>query len=816
MPRAPRILILRLSSMGDVILSTAALDSILTRSPGARITWVVSKGFEGLLAGDSRIDRLVVFDRRREGFRGWHRLIRALLLGSGVPDGGDFSTGFDEVIDLHGSLRTRYARGLFLYYRVRGKIAKHAQWRGLSKQRISRLGYFLFKWLWPLAFRPAASGGYAARVARFCALGSLRAEAAVPRLEAVERAVSSHPPQGVDASAGALVCVMPGAAWRGKCLPTSKWLRSMSEVKGVQWVILGRPGESPCEDLLKVASRAGLQVLAAFRVLDLIEQARMIRHSRLLVGNDTGMIHLAEALGVPVVSVFGPTRADLGFGPWRRQSISVESPLWCSPCSKDGSGCFRFGKSRFLCQQRISEGEISRAMARLLDARSSAGADVAFRDQRAAASSGAPAARAYRTLMRLLSRGIRFLLEALSLGRRSSWNWRRQSLKLPLNGARLIWLHAASAGELEMLWPLAEEFERQGYGLALSVFSPSGQLGVERFRDRFLPQYAGPSPWEGEWKSFFDERLKVRPAAIVTSKYEAWPELWGTAAEFHTPVFIINADDRPSLRLASRWVPRLFGRAPELHLSTIDEASKRRLESASLHRGLAREPAVLGDPRWDRVAARLSDGSVRARALFGQAARAGFSRPWMVVGSAWPEDLRFLLPEIRRIAPGLTLWVVPHAVQGKAFEECLEVVRSEWPGQWLRSSSWQEGARPAAGLGQLVVVDELGVLVELYAQAGLAWVGGGFRTGLHSVIEPALAGIPVACGPWGARRFPEVSALEATGQLRVVEDAASLGDWLDFALSPRSGQAQVWKDAYQIGAGRRCADWILQAINGSR
>ncbi len=827
--------------MGDVILSTAALDAVLTRSPGARISWVVASEFAPLLAEDPRIAELVIFDRKKQGLRDWHRLFRGLLLGPRlvrVPSDGNSSdegclddAGFDEVIDLHGSLRTRYARSIFAWHRLTGAIARQSSWRVLPKQRWQRAGYFLFKRLWPKWLRPAANGGYARRVADFCADGNAKASRSFPRLAALEAfphgaakggshrdspgAAVGDALRSIDPAEGPLVCVMPGAAWRGKCLPTAKWVRAMGEFRQVQWVILGRPGERPSEDLLKVASRAGLKVLAAFRALDLLEQAAVVRRSQLLVGNDTGMIHLAEALGVPVVSLFGPTRDDLGFGPWKGESMSVQSTLWCSPCSKDGSACFRLGRNRFLCQQSIRDRELVTAIRTVLG-RGAPGAEArpASRGERAAT----PMSVAYRAWARGVSRFVRGLLEVLSFGRRRSWNWRRHPGIEPIHGRRLIWLHAASAGELEMLWPLAEDFERQGFALALSVFSPSGRLGVERFRERFLPRYAGPSPWEGEWHEFFNKGVRVVPEAIVTSKYEAWPELWGSAAEAGIPLFIINADDRPSLRFAARWVGRIFGRTPEVNLATIDEASRSRLEASPLKRLMSTSPAVLGDPRWDRVAARLSDGSARARTLFSRAVQAGLARPWLVVGSAWPEDLRFLLPEVRKLAPELTVWVVPHAVHGKPFDDCIETIQREWPGAWVRSSQWEpasggKGRPPTSGPIRLVVVDELGVLVELYAQAGLAWVGGGFRTGLHSVVEPALAGIPVACGPWGASRFPEVSALESTGQLRVVEDARALGDWIDFALAPRSGQAEVWRDAYQLGAARRCSNWILQRIN---
>jgi heptosyltransferase-2 len=73
----------------------------------------------------------------------------------------------------------------------------------------------------------------------------------------------------------------------------------------------------------------------------LTELRELLRRCQLLFCNDTGMMHLAEDQGVPVAAVFGPTTVELGFGQDEAQSRVVEKPLWCRPCSKNGSKCHR-------------------------------------------------------------------------------------------------------------------------------------------------------------------------------------------------------------------------------------------------------------------------------------------------------------------------------------------------------------------------------------------------------------------------------------------------------------------------------------------
>lgn len=813
MQLAPRILIFRLSSMGDVILSTAALDAIRVRAPGAKITWVVAQEFAALLEGDPRIERLITFNRKKEGFWGWHRLLNALLLEA---------NGFDEILDLHASLRTRYAGLLFRLYRTLGRASSHTRWRTLSKPRLRRWGYFVFKRLWPRMLRPEGtgrSGGYRARVVRFAAWGHVQAQRAVPDLSWI----LTHP-HHIQASLSDLgeakfrICVMPGAAWKGKCLPTSKWVRAMSAVNAscgdVKWIILGKNGEKACEHLERVARGAGIEPCAAFRTLDLLGQAQVLAGSTLLIGNDTGMIHLAEALKVPVVAVFGPTQPDLGFGPWRGQSRSVSSPLWCSPCSKDGGACFRLGKNRFQCQQEISEREIAATVQGVLSQCLEEAPARPMLVERVDSIATDPISNAYRWITRLASSVIRW---GVSLKKKTRWNWRdRQwSVERPQTSTNLprslIWFHAASAGELEMLWPVAEELKKRQVEIALSVFSPSGSRGLERFKEEFAPLYAGPSPWEGEWQQFFETKTQGRfPSAMITAKYEAWPELWGTLAEKNIPLFVINADERKSLRVAGGWVDRIFGVGPRIHFSTVDHDARMRLESSELRRWMADSVQVLGDPRWDRVSSRIVAGSGRAAQIWEQLARFPVPRPWLVVGSSWLEDLEFLVPEWKRSQEQGLLWVVPHTIQGESFERQVRFLEQEFPEQVICSS--QLNSTPLRK-PRVVLVDEMGILVELYGRADAAWVGGGFRTGLHSVIEPALAGVPIGCGPKNSQSFPEVSALVATGQLRVMEQSHELQDWIRSIGASRTGERSAWSGAYQLGAGRRCGQWILEGLN---
>ena len=354
-----RILVLRLSALGDIILCSAALSAILRVQPGARVDWVISSTWRPVLEGDPRIERLISFDRG-SGLAAWHRLCRGL-----------FSEGYDEVLDLHGSLRTRYARLYFLFRRL-ADLNFRQRWRVLSKGRWKRAGFFIFKKLWPERLRPGYGGGLAVEAARIVG-GS---EADRPDLSFLLKSPPSVRTQewldSLGRSEQGFVTVMPGSAWPGKRWPLHHWVEMLGQL-GLPVVILGTERDPECEELAQLLEGGRLRVVRAFEAVSLRDAAHLIHASRLLISNDTGLVHLAEAIGKPVVQLFGPTHPGLGFGAWRQESKTLGAELWCRPCSKDGSICFRRGESRFLCQELLTPVTVRRGVESVLSRPTPAG-----------------------------------------------------------------------------------------------------------------------------------------------------------------------------------------------------------------------------------------------------------------------------------------------------------------------------------------------------------------------------------------------------------------------------------------------------------
>ena len=135
-----------------------------------------------------------------------------------------------------------------------------------------------------------------------------------------------------------IVCVAPGSVW-----PTKQWTRdgfsrvaSDFRARGYKVFVLGSPEEK--EICAEVAASSGAVSLAG--ATGLYESAEILALSKILIGNDSGAMHLAAAAATPSVSVFGPTVLELGYRPWQSRARVVQvsrAELKCRPCGKHGA-----------------------------------------------------------------------------------------------------------------------------------------------------------------------------------------------------------------------------------------------------------------------------------------------------------------------------------------------------------------------------------------------------------------------------------------------------------------------------------------------
>ncbi len=321
-----KLLVIRLSSLGDLILSTAGLAGL---AESDQVHWVTSSEYLNLIQDHPRIHTVVGFDRKRSGLFAWMKLGFELR-----------RKGFDQVVDLHSSLRTTLLRVIFM----------GVPWRSIRKRRWRRFGLFLFKEYWPRRFLPTPW------VREFSQVLS-GSPAWKPDLGFL---IEGSDLRGVLDSQAPLknyFCVMPDSAWEGKCWPLDRFLELLSTLPEAEPVILGTRNDLRSRDLIDALKQRGVKFQDA-RGLSWRELASILVRCRFLLSNDTGLVHFAESLGVPAISLFGPTTPELGFSPHLPLSRVIQADLSCRPCSSDGSGCYWRGEARYKCLKRIEVSEV--------------------------------------------------------------------------------------------------------------------------------------------------------------------------------------------------------------------------------------------------------------------------------------------------------------------------------------------------------------------------------------------------------------------------------------------------------------------------
>ena len=305
----PDVLVVRLSAIGDILLTTPLLRAIRTRHPGARISMLTRQAYVPLLSHNPYVSEVLAV-MPDDGLLAIADRIRAVR--------------YSHLLDLHGSLRSRILR----------RLARGA-WTSYDKRSRERALLIVAKWDRYRDDVPVAERYFeAAKDLDVTADGGppdffLSEEAdcrAAERLNAL--GLGRERP---------MVAVAPGAAHATKRWPVEHWIELIGRItaSGADVVIVGGPDDA--EAARTIASTAGGNVAGLAGQLGLQETGAVIRRAEVLVSGDTGVMHMATGVGTPVVALFGPTVRQFGFFPYSSPSCVIELSLPCRPCSAHGT-----------------------------------------------------------------------------------------------------------------------------------------------------------------------------------------------------------------------------------------------------------------------------------------------------------------------------------------------------------------------------------------------------------------------------------------------------------------------------------------------
>ena len=330
LPDSPRILIVKPSSIGDIVHALPVLALIRRRYPTAHVTWLVSASCAALVEHHPLIDRTIVFHRRGNPALAMIRILLTLR-----------TERFDLVIDLQGLSRSA----------IFGYVTRSPLRFGPADAR---------EWAYLLYTHPIHTGRGTVhaveanlRIAEAIGLGRAPVEFPLPNDDADQAAVEPLLP------GGPFAVLIPGTIWKTKRWPPEHFadlVRPLRDRFGLSTVVAGGPSDIAMADVIPAdVNLAGKTTLR--------QTIALLRKSAVVIANDSGPMHIAAALGRPLVTLFGPTDPALT-GPWNRDDSVLRLNIPCAPChSRHCShiSCLRWIQPRDVL--RVVESQLNRSTA---------------------------------------------------------------------------------------------------------------------------------------------------------------------------------------------------------------------------------------------------------------------------------------------------------------------------------------------------------------------------------------------------------------------------------------------------------------------
>ena len=337
-----RAIVVRFSSLGDVVLTLPVMRSLREAFPAAEILFLTKAAYRPLLEGQPGIDRVVTLEEAGPGLKALRRHCRGL-------------GHFDLALDLHRTLRSRSC--------LRALDADH---------HYSYRKDALLRRLWAAGWmRGRMEGAQPHVIDRY--LEPLRRFGITPAHTVPELLI---PPEKLSAVRKLLVetgvrdpdriaVVVPGARW-----PNKRWLPAsfaavaagLRDTEGLEPVIAGDVSDQPAAEAVRTLIPGGAPLLAGRT--GLMELAALLKIARIVIANDSGPAHLAAAVGTPLIALFGPTHEAFGFAPRGEQVRVISHALACRPCTVHGG--LRCQHRRRACLNDITPDEVLAAARELL------------------------------------------------------------------------------------------------------------------------------------------------------------------------------------------------------------------------------------------------------------------------------------------------------------------------------------------------------------------------------------------------------------------------------------------------------------------
>ena len=292
---------------------------------------------------------------------------------------------------------------------------------------------------------------------------------------------------------------------------------------------------------------------------------------------------------------------------------------------------------------------------------------------------------------------------------------------------RTIWFHVASLGEFEQAIPIIESTKEswQDHKIIVTFFSPSGYEIRKNSKLADVICYL-PFDTKSNMKRFVE---LVHPEIAIIVKYEFWPNLLRQLKKQSIPTILVSGIFRKNqifFKSTGQWMRKSL--TAFHHIFVQDSSSMDLLESINFS-----TISITGDTRFDRVSKILDqDNTLPFMSEFKN------NQYTVVAGSTWNEGEDFLVNYINNSKDEKFI-IAPHTINSNSILKLKESLKKE-------TILYSEKEGKNLSEYTVFIIDTIGLLTKIYSYADAAYVGGGFRTGLHNILEPATFGIPIVIG----------------------------------------------------------------------
>lgn len=358
---------------------------------------------------------------------------------------------------------------------------------------------------------------------------------------------------------------------------------------------------------------------------------------------------------------------------------------------------------------------------------------------------------------------------------------------------KIIWIHSASMGEFEQAKPIIEQLKSiySNIQIVCTFFSPSGYNTQKTYKYADAISYL---PFDSKRKvvKFIN---KINPNVAIFVRYELWLNYLTVLKQRNIPTILINATFPKIIKKIS-FLAFFYRNIFELFREIYIMSNKDYNDFLTLK--LNTKLYKSSDTRFERIIEKVEEAKTKQILLKEYFPNNNII---LVAGSTWKIDEEYIIDAVIKVNiiynNIINLIIVPHEPNENNINRLKNKINKFILfSQIIRAN---ENYKSIKIIDEVVIVDTIGILLKLYGIADIAYVGGSFGAGVHSLAEPAGYGIPICTGK-NCFNSPDAIQLKEKQALCIIENASELEKWLIKIIEDKS---------FRINSGNAAKNYII-------